>query len=251
MAELIRPQFISCTPKRFKNGIVKQIQEIVSPEVPFDFSYACNFTQSEGSQSTQVHSFSGESRLYAYPVDVEKLVLGHTVLDILPCYDADFSMKVNRVDERYHVELQATPSQRLPVSVQKISFAKALATMEKVLDAPGMWDGTGCFHRAALFHPVSEALILAEDIGRHNCVDRLKGHALLHNLPIEKYFLFITARITASLYDKIHRAGIRNMVSRSAITSSSYIKAQEECTLAAFCRPEDGRLTLFCGDAIF
>ncbi len=249
MAELVKPAFLCCTPTQYKQGKVHEISEIVSPEEECSFSYSCAYTSKE-QNAAQI--FSGEKTLYAYPLDLEKLVLGHTVLDILPCYDADFTCDVQGGGSFFQVKLQAQPSIVPARTLEKMSYANVLHTMDTVLNAPGLWDGTGCFHRAGLYHPCSQELILAEDIGRHNCIDRLKGHSLLHNLPIEEYVLFITARITASLYAKIYRAGIRAMVSRSAITTTSYTRAQKDgCTLAAFCRPEDARLTHFAGQGFY
>ncbi len=249
MAELVKPAFLSCAPTQYKHGVAREISEIISPEEKCSFSYTCSYAvEKQGEKQI----FSGENTLYAYPLDLEKLVLGHTVLDILPCYDADFTCDVQRKDETFHVTLEGKPAQPSTIAPKKMPYAKVLSTMQTVLTAPGLWDGTGCFHRAALYHPVREELIFAEDIGRHNCVDRLKGHTLLHGLPMEEYVLFITARITASLYAKIRRAGIVTMVSRSAITTTSYSRARAEgCTLAAFCRPEDDRLTHFAGDGIY
>ncbi len=247
MAELITPTFIKCTPKQYKNGTIQEISEIISPEEPCQYTYVCYDKTRVVEQIS-----SGEKTLYAYPVDLEKLILGHTVLDLLPCYDSNFTQKIEVKKDVFKVTLEATKKKEIPAPIQKISVSTVLETMTHMLNAQGLWDGTGCFHRAALYHPQNQELILAEDIGRHNCVDRLKGHALLHNLAIEDYFLFITARITASLYQKIRRAGIKNMVSRSAITSTPFASAHEDgCTLAAFCRPEDNRVTLFAGDAIY
>ncbi len=242
-----KPEFMTCMPVQYKQGKARGISEIISPEEPCHVMYECTHTNGAEQQV-----FSGKKTLHAYPIELEKLVLGHTVLDLLPCYDADFTYTLQQEDAAFKVKLKATDKKRVGHAPQKLSFAKALATMGTVLDASGLWDGTGCFHRAALYHPAREEYIFAEDIGRHNCVDRLKGHTLMHNLPIEEYFLFITARITTSLYQKIRRAGITHMVSRSAITSFPYENAcKDQCTLAAFCRPEDERLTLFCGTGIY
>ncbi len=247
MAELNSSTFTKCTLQQYKHGALREIAEIISPEVPCHFTYTCRDT-SQGQELV----FTGEKTLYAYPVELEKLVLGHTVLDVLPCYNADFTQQIHNTDNTFKVILEAIPKQGECAPIQKLSFAQVLETMTTMLETEGLWDGTGCFHRAALYHPEKQELILAEDIGRHNCVDRLKGHTLLHNLPIEEYFLFITARITTSLYHKIRRAGIKHMVSRSAITSTPFESARNEgCTLAAFCRPEDKRVTLFAGDAIY
>ncbi len=241
MANLNENDFIRCNPLQYKKGNTGQIDEIISLELPFHYDYDC------------VHSeqvYSGSKEIYAYPHNIEELIIGHTVLDLLPCYNSDFQYELQQDGEKFSLNLQATDKcdqEHVKIlSNAAVDLEQFIQIMSKVLNAKGKWDGTGCFHRAALYHPLSEEIIIAEDIGRHNCVDRLKGHTIINNLPIEDYFLFITARITSSLYHKIRRAGIHTIVSRSAITSTAYLSAQSEhCTLAAFCRPEDERVTLF------
>jgi FdhD protein len=52
-------------------------------------------------------------------------------------------------------------------------------SMRRFIAAPGLWNDTGCFHRACALDPViGDFSFRAEDIGRHNCLDRLCGQAL-------------------------------------------------------------------------
>ncbi len=247
-----KTSFLSCQPMHYKQGQMQCIDEIISPEEPCTFSYTC---QREGQDMT----LCGEKTLYAYPHNVQALVLGHVMLDIAHWENVSYTYEIEECSGKLKVLLKALnaggdteQNQSAPLQslIPDLSLSKILEVMERVLSAPGLWDGTGCFHRAAMFHPLTEELIFAEDIGRHNCIDRLCGHGLMQGLRLEEFYLFTTARITASMYDKIRRTGIKHMVSRAAITSSAYNKAQQEgCTLAAFCRPQEGRVTLFCGDA--
>ncbi len=248
-----KPNFMSCTAQQYVHGKVQSIEEIISPEVACTFSYYY-----EDSRTIPTQKISGSHVLYAYPVDVEQLVLGHTVLDILaPIHKhAHVIPQVYAVDAGHwcvKIRVEQKVVQNLPYTpLQKMPYTAVLEIMESMLEGQGLWDGTGCFHRAALFHPQQQKMHVVEDVGRHNCVDRLYGYALLHELDLEEYFLFISSRITASLYKKIRRAGIRHMVSRAAITSTTFTCATEEgCTVVAFCRPKEKRLTLFCGDGVY
>jgi FdhD protein len=123
--------------------------------------------------------------------------------------------------------------------------------MAEFIHVPGLWDGTGCYHRAALLHGAAGRFArMAEDIGRHNCLDRLAGHIALSGgcarMNPAEYILFVTARISASLYCKARRLGVRCIVSRAAVTSASIAMARKQgVTLIGFCRPEEERLTLF------
>ncbi len=255
MSENTTLSFLSCRPRQYKDGLVQDFSEVVSLEEPYTFTYRCKV-------AGQRESFCGEKTLYAYPTELEKLALGHVVLDILPENYEVLSYELQEVDGKPQVVLEVrevslqceqtvAPPCAPEITAPFMTCAEVVSSMDKMLSAPGLWDGTGCFHRAALYDPKAQTFIFAEDIGRHNCIDRLKGHALMHKLSLQEYFFFTTARITASLYAKLRRAGVQHMVSRAAITSTSYVRAtQEGCTLAAFCRPKEGRVTLFCGQNI-
>jgi FdhD protein len=68
---------------------------------------------------------------------------------------------------------------------------------------------TGGIHAAALVDSTSSSLIAhAEDIGRHNAVDKTLGAALLARQPVEGLGLLVTGRISAELAFKAARAGL-------------------------------------------
>jgi FdhD protein len=80
----------------------------------------------------------------------------------------------------------------------------------KALFAKGeRYKDTGGIHAAALVDDPSSSLIAhAEDIGRHNAVDKALGAALLARRPIEGLGLLVTGRISAELAFKAARAGL-------------------------------------------
>ncbi len=252
MAAINMHDTMPCTALRYVAGTTQSIDDVVSLEVPVPFSYDCTLHTAHGTRR-----FSGEASLYAFPDMLEELILGHMLLDILPAVHEETLTYQFKKSKALHVIIEAHEKEQeatLPVAqhaTMVMSLQSIIDTMQGMLQSAGKWDGTGCFHRAALLHPTHKICIMAEDIGRHNCIDRLKGHYLMHKVPLEasridQYFLFITARITASMYAKAYKAGIRTMISRSAITSSAYERAQKDgSTLAAFCRPKEKRVTLF------
>jgi FdhD protein len=85
-----------------------------------------------------------------------------------------------------------------------------LRALFKALFAKGeRYKDTGGIHAAALVDEASESLIAhAEDIGRHNAVDKSLGAALLARRPIEGMGLLVTGRISAELAFKAARAGL-------------------------------------------
>jgi FdhD protein len=80
----------------------------------------------------------------------------------------------------------------------------------KALFAKGeRYKDTGGIHAAALVDAGSLSLLAhAEDIGRHNAVDKVLGAALLARRPVEGLGLLVTGRISAELAFKAARAGL-------------------------------------------
>jgi FdhD protein len=84
----------------------------------------------------------------------------------------------------------------------------ALRALFKQLFASGVrYNETGGIHAAALTDGAS-LLFHAEDIGRHNAVDKVIGAAVLARTPIAGRGLLVTGRISAELAFKAARAGL-------------------------------------------
>lgn len=104
---------------------------------------------------------------------------------------------------------------------------------------------TGGIHAAALFNADGEILLVREDIGRHNALDKLIGAAFWqHQLPLSQYGVFLSGRIGVELVQKSWRAGIPLLVAVGAPSSLAVQMARDaRITLAGFVR--DGRYNLY------
>jgi FdhD protein len=96
---------------------------------------------------------------------------------------------------------------------------------------------TGGLHVAALYKGDGSLIALAEDVGRHNAVDKVIGIAALQGTDFKECFVALSGRISGDLAFKAAKVGIPIVASLSAALSSGIATAQEsKVTLAGFVR---------------
>jgi FdhD protein len=112
--------------------------------------------------------------------------------------------------------LSPLPSNQLAA----ISNELVLTISEKVRPGQILFDQTGAVHVAAAFDAEGNVLVVREDVGRHNAVDKVVGRLLLdHALPAHGLGLFVSSRASFEMVQKAWAAGFGTLVSVSAPTS--------------------------------
>lgn len=95
---------------------------------------------------------------------------------------------------------------------------------------------TGCVHSAALCEG-NTIVAFAEDIGRHNAVDKVLGSCILKNIPFSKKILLVSGRISSEIVLKCMKWGIPVVASRTSATSLALELAEDGgVTLVGFVR---------------
>jgi len=101
-----------------------------------------------------------------------------------------------------------------------------------------VFDRTGGAHAAALATADGEVVVVREDVGRHNAVDKVTGARMLAGLPSAEACLVVSGRAGFELVQKAVAAGIGSLVAVGAPTSLSVRLATEHgLALYAFTRP--------------
>ncbi len=112
-----------------------------------------------------------------------------------------------------------------------------LAALPGRLEQPG-FAATGGLHATGLFTPQGEALLVREDVGRHNAMDKVIGRRALDDaLPLHGLVLCVSGRLSFELVQKAAVAGAPVLVGAGAPTSLAVALAAERgLTLAGFAR---------------
>ncbi len=127
----------------------------------------------------------------------------------------------------------------------KVSVQTLYSLEQKLREAQPVFAQTGGLHAAGLFDLQGNLFALREDVGRHNAVDKVIGHALLNDmLPLDNYILFVSSRASFEIVQKALMAGIAIMAVVSAPSSLAVGLARESgMTLVAFLR--EARLNVY------
>jgi FdhD protein len=119
-----------------------------------------------------------------------------------------------------------------------------LNLMARLQEAQTIFNDTGGTHGVALASPTGEFFFHAEDVGRHNAMDKVIGRCLFQKRDMTKLVALLSGRISFEMALKAIRAGIPILAAVSAPTTMALELARElNLTLAGFVR--EGRINIY------
>ena len=210
--------------------------------------------------------------LLCSPMQLEAIVLGYLWMEkVIEAVTDVTAVTVSAVDGRADVTLRAPvelPTERILTSgcgggitfridhrlfprldsLLRIRPEEIGARMKDLLAAAEYYKASRGIHGAALAEP-GRLLVVAEDVGRHNAVDKVKGEALLRGLPTEDRVLLSTGRISSEMLLKAARMGVPVVASRTSPTEMAVGLAEQlNVTVCGYVRGDT--LNVYAGDAV-
>ena len=210
--------------------------------------------------------------LLCSPIDLEALVVGYLWMEkVIGGLDEILHVEVSPVDGRAEVTLAgpvSLPTERILTSgcgggitfrIDHRLFPRLASTlrvrpetlslrMKDLFAAAVHYKTSRGIHGAALTDG-ERLLVVAEDVGRHNAVDKIKGAALRQGIPTEDRILLSTGRISSEMLLKAARMGVPLVASRTSPTEMAVALAEQlNVTVCGYVRTEG--LNLYAGHAL-
>jgi FdhD protein len=210
--------------------------------------------------------------LLCSPMMLEELVVGYLWMEkVIAAKEDIVALDVSAVDGRADVTLAAPvtlPTERILTSgcgggitfridhrlfprlrsslvVRPIQLAQG---MKQLFQAAEHYQRSRGIHGAALYDG-ERLLVVAEDVGRHNAVDKVKGRALLDGIETRDRILLSTGRISSEMLLKAARMGVPVVASRTSPTEMAVALAEQlNVTVCGYVRPDS--LNLYAGTAL-
>lgn len=138
--------------------------------------------------------------------------------------------------------------QREPIrSTLRVSADQICAMMRHLHLHANLYNQSRGVHTSGLYDPASGAqTVMAEDVGRHNTLDKIRGECLLGAIPTRDRVLVTSGRISTEMIGKAYKMGIPIVVSRTSPTVTSVRLAQAwNITLAGYVRGR--RMRVYAG----
>ena len=129
-----------------------------------------------------------------------------------------------------------------PINGDRITYAQIQNLIEGLFESQDLYKKSGGVH-SSILSDGEKILAAAEDIGRHNTLDKISGKTILEGISSDNHILLSTGRISSEMLQKASRLGATIVVSRTSPSSLSIENAHRlGITLIGYARRNQFRV---------
>jgi FdhD protein len=128
-----------------------------------------------------------------------------------------------------------------------LELPKAVPLLESLYTLQPLRESTKSSHIAALFSADYKLLSLAEDVGRHNALDKAIGKLFLSGSLNDAVIMILSSRLSYELVQKAGRAKIPVILSKSRPTNLA-VSLASGLNLTVACQSRESGVFIFCGE---
>ena len=188
--------------------------------------------------------------------DAQTLESGEAIVNVIPAphIEVDFEKFTRHVFAtsscglcgKSSIESLSTGFQPVQSDI-RIHTSALLKMTDQLRAKQSTFDRTGGLHAAGLFDASGKLIVLREDIGRHNAVDKMLGFAIQNNmLPLSQFVMLVSGRSSFEIMQKALAGQIPVIAAVSAPSNLAVEFAdQNNQTLIGFLR--DNRMNIYSG----
>ncbi|MGN6509122.1 MAG: formate dehydrogenase accessory sulfurtransferase FdhD [Chitinophaga sp.] len=171
----------------------------------------------------------------------------------------DFMPQLQQADRNFYTTSSCGVCGKSAIqSIRTVSPFRGLEKIQQTLPAeilyqlPGKlkaaqsgFASTGGIHASGLFTMEGDLVLLREDVGRHNALDKLTGRALMDGLlPLDGHILLLSGRASFELIQKAAMAGI-SIVAAIGAPSSLAVELAAECDITLLGFLKENRFNIY------
>lgn len=128
-----------------------------------------------------------------------------------------------------------------------INMSQAMACVNKLTGHQRLYEKTRGSHAAMLLDSRVDVLAVAEDVGRHNALDKAIGKVLMKGQLIEARFGVLSSRISYELVQKAARAHLPILIALSRPTALA-VQLGKTLNMTLACTSKENGLFVYCGE---
>jgi FdhD protein len=136
------------------------------------------------------------------------------------------------------------------IDENRIHVREAIASVDQLVQGQNLYKMTRGSHAAMLMDSQLKVLSLAEDVGRHNALDKAIGKAFMSQQLENAQLAVLSSRISYELVQKAGRAGLSILLSMSRPTALA-VELGEKLNMSLACTGDKAELLVFCGNERF